>query len=129
MLEGGDNMTNLGNKEIMGKNLTHYVERSGKTQKEVAAIVGVAPSTFNDWLKGKKYPRIDKIEILADYFGILKSDLIEERSQEHKEMQKNNDAIADIIVRMRMDKDFLSVVLALNKLDSNKLASLSAFLK
>lgn len=122
-------MTNLGNKDIMAKNLTRYVARSGKTQKELAAIVGVAPSTFNDWLKAKKYPRIDKIEILADYFGILKSDLIEEKSQEHKDMQKNNDVIADIIVRMRVDENFLSLVVALDKLDSDKLTSLSAFLK
>lgn len=122
-------MTNLGNKEVMAKNLKYYVMRSGKTQKEIASVVGVAASTFNDWLKGKKYPRIDKIEILAEYFGILKSDLIEDKPREHKDMQKNNDAIVDIIVRMRMDDEFLSLVLALNKLDSNKLASLSAFLK
>lgn len=122
-------MTNLGNKEVMAKNLKHYVSRSGKTQKEIAAIVGVAPSTFNDWLKAKKYPRIDKIEILSDYFGVLKSDLIEEKPAEHKMMQKNNDAIADIIVRMRIDDEFLSLVLALSKMDSIKLASLSAFLK
>lgn len=122
-------MVGLGNKEIMAKNLIRYVTRSGKTQKELASIVGVAPSTFNDWLRAKKYPRIDKIEILADYFGILKSDLIEEKGAEYKEMQKNNDAIADIIVRMRIDNEFLSLVLALNKMDSAKLASLSAFLK
>lgn len=122
-------MNNLGNKEIMGKNLKCYASRSGKTQKELAAIVGVAPSTFNDWVKGKKYPRIDKIELLADYFGILKSDLIEEKSKAHTDMQKNNDIIADIIVRMRMDDDFLSLVVALNKLDSEKLASLAMFLK
>ena len=122
-------MTNLGNKEIMAKNLSHYVARSGKTQKEIAAVVGVAPSTFNDWLKAKKYPRIDKIEILADYFGILKSDLIEEKSKEYNDIEKNNDVIADIIVRMRIDDDFLSLVVALDKLDSNKLASLSMFLK
>lgn len=122
-------MTNLGNKGIMAKNLTHYVARSGKTQKEIAAVVGVAPSTFNDWLKAKKYPRIDKIEILAEYFGILKSDLIEEKPKEHKEMQKNNDTIADIIMRMRMDNEFLSLVVALNQLDTDKLSSLSAFLK
>lgn len=122
-------MTNLGNKEIMAKNLMHYVTRSGKTQRELATIVGVAPSTFNDWLKGKKYPRIDKIEMLADYFRILKSDLIEDKPQGHKKMQKNNDAIADIIVRMRMDDDFLSLVIALNKMDPQKLTSLSIFLK
>ena len=76
-------MTSIGNKSVMAKNLTYYVNRSGKTQKELSEIVGVATSTFNDWMKGKKYPRIDKIEILANYFGILKSDLIEDIDQKN----------------------------------------------
>ena len=75
-------MSNIGNKEIFAKNLAYYLERSGKDQKEVAEVVGVAPSTFNEWMKAKKYPRIDKIEILANYFGILKSDLIEKVSED-----------------------------------------------
>ena len=75
-------------KEVFAKNLRYYMESRGKSQKELAEIVGVSAPTVNDWLKAKKYPRIDKIEIMANYFGILKSDLIEEKSIEHKEMQK-----------------------------------------
>ena len=75
-------MSNLGNREVFAKNLNFYVEKSGRTQKELAEIVGVATSTFNDWMKGKKYPRMDKIEILADFFKILKSDLIEEKQKQ-----------------------------------------------
>lgn len=75
-------MSNIGNKEIFAKNLAYYLERSGRDQKEVAEVLGVAPSTFNEWMKAKKYPRIDKIEMLANYFGILKSDLIEEVREE-----------------------------------------------
>ena len=71
-------MSNIGNKETMAKNLAFYMERSGMSQREMAEIVGVATSTFNDWMKAKKYPRIDKIEFMAEYFGILKSDLIED---------------------------------------------------
>ena len=74
-------MSNLGNKEIFAKNLAHYLERSGKDQKEMAEIVGVAPSTFNEWMRAKKYPRMDKIEMLANYFGIQKSDLIEDQEK------------------------------------------------
>ena len=76
-LEGCVEMSDIGNKEIFAKNLSHYIEKHGKEQKEIAEIIGVAPSTFNNWVKGNKYPRIDKIEKLANYFGILKSDLIE----------------------------------------------------
>ena len=72
-------MSSIGNKEIFGKNLKWYLEATGKTQKEVAQYLQVNPSSVNDWIKGKKYPRIDKIELLAIYFGILKSDLIEDK--------------------------------------------------
>lgn len=70
-------MKNIGSKEAFAKNLAHYLDRTGKTQKEVADLVGVAPSTVHAWLQGSRYPRIDKIELLADLFGIRKTDLIE----------------------------------------------------
>jgi len=121
-------MSNLGNKEVMAKNLHYYVERSGKTQKEMAEIVGVATSTFNDWMKAKAYPRIDKIEIMANYFKIMKSDLIEEKTEEHREMQKNNDTITDAVVKMREDENFLSVVESLLKLDADKMSAVEKLL-
>ena len=39
-------------------------------------------TTVREWTNGTAYPRIDKIEVLANYFGILKSDLIEENNNE-----------------------------------------------
>lgn len=72
-------MSNIGNKETLSRNLLFYLERSGKSQKEVAEYIGVTPASLNEWVKAKKYPRIDKIELLARYFGVLKSDLIEEK--------------------------------------------------
>ena len=66
-------------KEIFAENLRRYIERSGKSQKEIAEYIGVSTSTFNEWTKGKKFPRIDKIELLAQFFNCRKSDLIEEK--------------------------------------------------
>ena len=71
-------MSTIGNKETFGKNLAFYLHRTGKTQKEIADAVGVAPSTVHAWLQGSRYPRIDKIELLAALFGVQKSDLIED---------------------------------------------------
>lgn len=122
-------MSNIGNKEVFADNLAYYVERSGKTQKELAELVGVSTSTFNDWMKAKKYPRIDKIEILANYFRILKSDLIEKKTTEHREMQKKNDTLSDIVIRLRTDDVFLEAVESLYKMDSDKLSSFLAFMK
>lgn len=121
-------MKNADNNMIFAKNLERYIERSGKTKKDIAEIVGVAPSTFNEWTKGKKYPRMDKVEKLANYFGILKSDLIEEKSEEHREMQKKNDALSDIVIRMQTDDKFFSAVVSLYNLDEKKLSSILALL-
>ena len=74
-------MSNIGNKETFAKNLRYYIERSGKNQVEIAEIVGVSKATLTNWIKGIKYPRIDKIEMLANYFGVLKSDLIEDKEK------------------------------------------------
>lgn len=72
-------MSDIGNKEVFSKNLKWYLDSAGVTQKELALYLGVNPSSVNDWIKCKKYPRIDKIELMAKYFGVLKSDLIEEK--------------------------------------------------
>ena len=114
-------------KRVFAQNLQKYIAEAGKTQKEIADIIGVSAPTFNEWVSGKKFPRIDKIQRLADYFGILKSDLIEEKMTEEKE--KDNDLLADIIVRMRMDSEFKSLVESLYILDSDKIQGVKQLIK
>lgn len=126
-------MSGLGNKEIMSKNLRYYIEKSGKDRRELADAWGFPYSTVSEWINGKKYPRIDRIEIMADYFGILKSDLIEEKTPEREEVQKKAGTIADTALRMKTDPDFLSIIKMLLVLDKEKLKDvlnlLTAFLK
>lgn len=69
----------LGNKDIFSKNLKMYMEDKDISRTQLAEILDTPYSTLSDWVNGKKYPRIDKIELLANYFGIDKSDLIEEQ--------------------------------------------------
>ena len=66
-------------KRIFSKNLNKYLSLSNKTQKEVADAIGVSPQTFNTWCQGIALPRMGKVQLLADYFGIGKSDLIDEK--------------------------------------------------
>ena len=122
-------MSDLGNKKVFAENLRHYIEQSGKKQIEIAEEVGVAQSTFNDWVNAKKYPRIDKIELLAGIFKILKSDLIERKDDKRREMQKNNDIISDAVVRMRTDKDFFNAVQSIYNMDAEKLKGLLTLLE
>lgn len=77
-------MSDLGNKEIMAKNITYYMDLHNKTRNDMCKALGVKYTTFTDWVKGNSYPRIDKIELMANYFGIEKSDLVENRSSKKK---------------------------------------------
>lgn len=70
-------MSDLGNKEVFSRNLKYMMQRHGKDRNQVCADLGFKYTTFTDWYNGNKYPRIDKIELLANYFGVKKSDLIE----------------------------------------------------
>lgn len=74
-----NNIENLGNKEILAKNLSYYLKEFGKDSSDVCKDLNIPASTFSDWLNAKKYPRIDKIELLANYFHIQKSNLIEDK--------------------------------------------------
>ena len=53
-----------------------------KTRKQICSDLGFAYTTFSDWINGKKYPRIDKIEMMANYFNIAKSDLVESKDKQ-----------------------------------------------
>lgn len=73
-------MDNLGNKEIMAKNILYYMNKYEKNRQDMCEALGVKYTTFTDWVKGNSYPRIDKIELMANYFGISKADLVESRT-------------------------------------------------
>lgn len=77
-------MSDYGNKTIFANNLDHQMKERKIDRNKLCADLGFKYSTVSEWLKARKYPRIDKIEILANYFGILKSDLIEDKSSRSK---------------------------------------------
>ena len=114
----------LGNKDILAKNLNKYIAKSGKDRSEIAKDLGFPYSTLTDWVNGKKYPRINNIEKIATYFKISKSELIED----FEEVKKDNDRLATIIVKLRMNKELLEVVEKLLSLDKAKLESLKRLL-
>lgn len=71
-------------KEIFSKNLKKWLSIRHKTQTDIVESLKISASTVSDWCNGKKFPRIDKIEMLADFLNIYKSDLIEERGRTDK---------------------------------------------
>lgn len=66
-------------KRVFSSRLKHYMQINGKNQTDLMRDLGLGSSTVSSWCTGQKLPRMGKIQMLADYFGINKSDLIEDK--------------------------------------------------
>ena len=84
-------MSDLGNKKVFAKNLKAYMKSHNIDRQQLCKHLGFKYTTVSEWLSGNKYPRIDKIEMLANYFSIQKSDLIEEKNKTPKSSPDNSD--------------------------------------
>lgn len=72
-------MSDLGNRQVMANNIRYYMKVNGVSQTDVCNTLGFKMPTFSDWVNAKTYPRIDKIEMMANYFGVSKADLVEKK--------------------------------------------------
>lgn len=75
-------MRDIGNKPVMASNIKRYMAEKSINAKELSKALKVPYTTVLSWIKAEYYPRIDKIEMMSDYFGCLKSDLIEDKSKQ-----------------------------------------------
>lgn len=66
-------------RNIFSKNFRYWLSVRGKRQIDVAKDLGITTSTISDWARGNKYPRIDKMQMIADYLCITMADLWNER--------------------------------------------------
>ena len=66
-------------KKIFSDNLKYYMELNGKTQVDIVKDLHFDKSAVSTWVLGTRLPRMDKVNALASYFHIKRSDLIEMR--------------------------------------------------
>lgn len=78
----------ISSREVFPRKLKYYCDLTGKTRKEICAALDFKYPTFCDWCQGKKYPRVDKIDMLAQYFSTMLgievrySDLTEDKKEQ-----------------------------------------------
>ena len=69
------------NKQIMARNIQRYMDQRGISRQQLCDALDIKYTTLRDWIKGITYPRIGKVEAMANYFGCEKSDLIEDKKE------------------------------------------------
>ena len=73
-------MSTMEERIIFAENLQRLMDERGKSRNDLSFETGIKYATICEWLNKRKYPRIDKVQLLADHFGVSKTDLIEKRS-------------------------------------------------
>lgn len=112
----------ISSRVVFPKKLKHYCNLTGKTRKEICAALDIKYPTFCDWCQGKKYPRVDKIDMLAQYFStvlgieVRYSDLTEDKKEQPagRELSPKRKAFIDKVMQMSdTELDRLEQILAL----------------
>lgn len=80
-------------REIFVKNLRYLMEARGITQADICRELNVSSATASDWCTGKKYPRIDAMQHLADLLGVMFSTLTTENGIQDYEDQNRLEAL------------------------------------
>lgn len=80
-------------REIFVKNLRYMMEKKGISQADICRELGVSSATVSDWCTGKKYPRVDAMQRLADLFGVRFSTLTTENGLQDYEDQERLESL------------------------------------
>ena len=88
-------------KVVFAKILKKYMDLQNKTQKDLIDDLKLSSSTVSNWCTAQKMPRMNKVQMLADYFGIEKSDLIEDKSKEVELNKKDEKEITNVLESTR----------------------------
>lgn len=114
-------------KQIMAENIKYYMEKKGITNQQLCDALNFKYTTFIDWINAVTYPRIGKIETMADYFNCSKSDLIEEHVT--KEQHDTNSEIVEVIFKLRTSPELLKLCTILKDLDKEQIKSIAAMIQ
>ena len=103
------------NKRIMANNIRRYMEQKGVTNQQLCDALDFKYTTFMDWIKGVTYPRIGKVEAMANYFGCEKSDLIEEKNPTAEDEGISKEKLELIEEIKKLPEDKIQVLLQVAK--------------
>lgn len=113
-------------RDIFVKNLARIMRQKDKTQSFIASSLNIAPTTVSDWANGKKYPRVDAMQRLADLLGVTMAELtIDQEKKLEEELRLLQEKFIDKKVIALGDRNGNKESIEINFYDDNILLSLN----
>lgn len=108
------------------KALNYYLSLKGKTQQDIINDLNYSSSTVSQWCSGKNIPRMDRIQTLATYLGIDKTDLLQDPEIFSKEkFNADSSLISEILDRKPLLYDLFKLEITLSEKDLKLLTKLA----
>ena len=69
-------------------------DAAGCKDADVSKATGISKSTFSDWKSGRSKPKQEKLQKIADYFGVSVDDLMKGKNSSNiKVVDENNNIV------------------------------------
>lgn len=66
-------------KQVFANNLKYLLKKKGLKYTDFAKAINIKYTTVLDWVNARTFPRIEKLDIIAKYFNVQKSELLDEQ--------------------------------------------------
>ena len=111
-------------REIFTENLKHYMNIKQKSQSDISKALDIPLSTVSSWYNGASYPRVDKMQALADYFNISMRNLTDKQNSDlipsniiNIPLYKPNETILDLF---KQHREYSHCALPIDKLNPSR---------
>lgn len=119
-----------GKAQIMYSIFEQLLQKRGISTYKVSKDTGIAQSVFSAWKSGKSIPKTDKLQIIADYFGVSLEYLTGKYlDKEVSVTYYFNEETAKLAQKMFEDKDMQSLFHIKSKMDPKKFEAYMNFIK
>lgn len=90
----------------MYQRFAELLEKNKIKTIDVARATNISPTTFTDWKKGKSSPKQDKLQQIADYFGVSIEYLMTGQEREVRFTDEN----ARLVAKLRRETKTSAVI-------------------
>lgn len=111
-------------KRIFSNRLNYYLDKYNMTQLELAKKLGVGTTSVSNWCRGLKTPRMDKVDAMCRIFDCKRSDLMEEKPDNHPTEYYINEETAQVAQEIFENKELRALFDVQKNMDPDDLRAL-----